>query len=151
MPTLFWDIETRSSVNLELVGAWRYAADAEVLCVGFAVDDDPPQIWLPGKPIPPAFVAAAADPSWTIVAHNCQFERAIATRILEPRFGWPSIPIAQQTCTMTLALASALPGALDGAAAALGLPFQKDREGYKLMRKMSRPLPRRKADPPDLV
>ena len=83
-----------------------------------------------------------------IVAHNYGFERAIATRILEPRYGWPQIPIAQQRCSMTLALANALPGGLDAAAAALGLAIQKDAEGYKLMRKMSRPLPKRKRDAP---
>ena len=27
MPTIFWDIETRSTLALEAVGAWRYAAD----------------------------------------------------------------------------------------------------------------------------
>ena len=52
---------------------------------------------------------------------------------------------------MTLALANALPGALNNAAAALGIPLQKDRDGYTLMRKMSRPLPRRKKDPPNLI
>src|SRR5262249_11349064 len=34
---------------------------------------------------------------------------------------------------------------------ALGLPLRKDRRGYLLMRKMSRPLRRRKGDPPDLI
>jgi DNA polymerase len=81
-----------------------------------------------------------------IVAHNYAFERAITTRILTPRYGWPQIPIAQQRCSMTLALVNALPGGLDAAAAALGLAIQKDAEGYKLMRKMSRPLPKRKRD-----
>lgn len=96
---LFWDIETRSSVNLELVGAWRYASDptTEILCVGGAVDDDELQIWLPGDPIPPAFITAAADPNWNLVAHNAQFERAIATRILTPRYGWPELPLERQS------------------------------------------------------
>jgi Toprim domain/CHC2 zinc finger len=153
MPTLFFDIETRSTVNLETAGAWRYASDptTDVLCVGYAVDDSDPQIWIPGEPVPEAFIAAAADPSWRVVAHNFQFERAITTRILQPRYGSPEIPLGQQICTMTLALASALPGALDNAALALDLTLHKDRDGYKLMRKMSRPLPRRKGDAPDHI
>jgi hypothetical protein len=153
MPTLFWDIETRSTVSLETAGAWRYASDptTEVLCVGYAVDDGDPQIWIPDNPIPEAFITAAADPGWRVVAHNYQFERAIAAHILRPRYGWPEIPLERQCCTMTLALASALPGALDNAAAVLGLALHKDREGYRLMRKMSRPLPRRKGDAPDHV
>src|SRR5262249_45836768 len=122
MPSLFWDIETRSCVDLERVGAWRYAADptTEVLCVAFAIDEGNPELWLPGEPIPRAFVNAASDPSCSVVAHNAQFERAIAARVLAPCYRWPRIPLDRQHCTMTMALASALPGSLDGAAAALG-------------------------------
>jgi DNA polymerase bacteriophage-type len=150
MSPLSWDIETRSTLALDTAGAWRYAADptTEVLCVGFAVDEAEPEIWTPGQPIPEIFITAANDPSWLVVAHNYAFERAISTRILEPRYGWPQISLAQQRCSMTLALVNALPGGLDKAAAALGLPAQKDAEGYKLMKKMSRPLPRRKRDAP---
>jgi DNA polymerase bacteriophage-type len=103
MPTLFWDIETRSVVSLETAGEWRYAADptTDVLCVGYAVDDNNPLIWTPGDPIPEAFTTAAADSSWRVVAHNYAFERAISTRVLEPRYGWPRIPITQQRCSMT--------------------------------------------------
>jgi len=45
MPYLFFDIETRSAINLELADAWRYASDptTEVLCVGYAVDGGDPQ------------------------------------------------------------------------------------------------------------
>ncbi len=152
MPYLFFDIETRSTVNLEIAGAWHYASapSSEVLCLAYAVDDGDPRIWIPGDPIPEAFITAAADPSWRVVAHNYQFERAIATCILTPRFNWPLVPLDRQICTMTMALASALPGGLDNAALALGLPC-KDREGYLLMKKMSRPLPRRKSDPPGLI
>src|SRR6266478_2215986 len=129
MPQLFFDIETRSTVNLELAGAWRYASDptTDVLCVGYAVDDSNPKIWTLGDPVPEAFIAAAADPSWHVVAHNYQFERAITTRILQPRYGWPQIPLSQQRCSMTMALVNALPGALDNAALALGLALHKDR------------------------
>src|SRR5262245_54241650 len=120
MPILFFDIETRSRVDLELAGAGAYAADAstEVLCVGYAVDDAAPLIWIPGDPIPEAFTTAATDPDWNVVAHNFMFERAITNRLLTPRYGWPEIPFERQICSMSLALASALPGGLDNAAAA---------------------------------
>ena len=148
MPLLFWDIETRSAVLLEEAGPWRYAgaATTEVLCVGYARDNDRPATWTPGEPIPAEFIEAANNPDWCIVAHNAQFERAIATRILEPRFGLPKVSLRQQVCTMTLALASALPGALDSATKALGLPYQKDHEGYLLMKQMSRPRRARKGE-----
>jgi DNA polymerase len=151
MPTLHWDIETRSPVALEDAGAWRYAADprSEVLCVGYAVDDGEVRIWTPGEPIPEEFFAAAGNPTWDAVAHNFAFERAIATHILQPRFGWPEIPLTRQRCSMTLVLANALPAALDNAARALKLAYQKDTEGYLLMRRMSRPRRPRKGEDPN--
>src|SRR5262245_13665904 len=121
MPTLFWDIETRSTVSLEDAGAWRYAADptTEVLCVGYAVDDAEPKIWIPGQPIPEEIISAAENGAdW--VAHNFMFERAIAAHKLTS-LGWPEIPLERQICSMSLALASALPAKLENAAAALGL------------------------------
>jgi DNA polymerase len=150
MPALFWDIETRSPVSLEDAGAWRYAADptTEVLCIGYAIDNRKVRIWTPGQAVPAEFIAAARDSSWIVVAHNFAFERAIARHILKPRFGWPEIPLAQQRCSMSLALAHALPGALENAARALKLNYEKDQEGYLLMRRMSRPRRPHKGEDP---
>jgi DNA polymerase len=140
-------------VNLTTVGAWRYAADptTEVLCVAYAIDDGPVQTWAPGQPIPKEFFTAARDPDWLIVAHNDQFESAIETRLLAPRLGWPLVPIDRHRCTMAMALASALPGSLEGAAAALGLPAGKDRDGHRLMMQMARPRRARRDEDPAQV
>ena len=138
---LYRDIESRSTLNLKAVGAWHYAGDPStaVWCVGYAVDDGPVQIWIPGQPIPEEFHTAAHDPDWLIVAHNDAFERAIEERILAPRYGWPTVPIGQHRCTMAMALAAALPAKLETIAAALDLPIGKDIDGAKVMREMSRP------------
>jgi DNA polymerase bacteriophage-type len=150
MPVLFRDIETRSTLDLKAVGAWRYAAEptTDVWCVGFAIDDDPVEIWTPGQPIPDAFIEAARNPDWLVVAHNDAFERAIEELVLAPRYSWLSAPIERHRCTMATALAAALPGALDAAAEALDSPFRKDTEGQRLMRLMARPRkPRPDEDP----
>ena len=141
MPILYRDIECRSTLLLTKVGAWRYAADpsTEILCIGYAVDDAPVKIWTPNEPIPEEFFAAAREPDWFVVAHNDQFETALEERILTPRYGWPLIPIERHRCTMAAASANAMPGALDAAAAALGILVRKDAEGYRVMRQMSRP------------
>ena len=148
MPTLFFDAETRSPVPLEDAGAWRYAADPrpEVLCIAYAIDDGVVEIWTPDLPVPDVFFAAANNENWLIVAS--MFERAIATHILQPRFGWPLIPLAQQRCSMTRALANALPAKLENVARALQLEYQKDIEGYLLMRRMSQPRRPRKGEDP---
>jgi DNA polymerase len=153
VPILFRDIETRSTLNLADVGAWRYGSDpnSQVLCIGFAIDDAPVSIWTPGQPIPAEFFAAARDANWFIVAHNDAFESALEEQLLGPRYGWPQIPIERHRCTMAASLANALPGALDAAAAALGLPLRKDPEGHRLMRQMSRPRRARKGEDANAV
>jgi DNA polymerase len=144
MPNIiFWDVETRSSINLKVAGAHRYASDpaTEVLCVGYAVDDGPVEILVPGQPIPQPFIEAARDPSYLIVAHNDAFERTIERLILHPRYGWPLVPIERRRCSMAMAMAAALPGALDKACEAIGLTYTKDKAGQGLMRRMAKPLP----------
>jgi DNA polymerase bacteriophage-type len=144
------DIETKSTLDLTEVGAWRYAGDptTDVWCVAYAVDDGPVQLWIPGRPVPGEFSAAARDPDWLIVAHNDAFERAVEERILAPRYSWPLVPIERHRCTMAMALASALPAGLDSVAEVLKLSAGKDDTGARLMRTMARPRkPRAGEDP----
>jgi DNA polymerase bacteriophage-type len=103
------------------------------MCAAYAADDGPVELWTPGEPIP----AIVVDPNTHFAAHNANFEFSVIHRLLAPRFGWPTIPIEHFVCTMALARASALPGALDSAAAALGLAVRKDKAGSKLMREIA--------------
>jgi hypothetical protein len=52
MPILFRDYETRSTLDLCKVGAWRHACDPStgIWCCAFAVDDGPIQLWVSGDP-----------------------------------------------------------------------------------------------------
>jgi DNA polymerase len=150
VPILHRDFETRSALDLEEVGAWRYAADptTDVWCVAYAVDNEPVKLWLPGQPIPKEFQIAARDPDWLVAAHNDSFETAIEQRILAPRYGWPLVPIERHVCTMATGLANALPGRLKLIAEVLELSARKDAEGGKLMLQMARPRkPRAGEDP----
>ena len=135
------DYETRGQLLLKRVGTHRYAADpgTEVLCCAFAVDDEPVQLWIPGDPVPPEFIEAAADPSWIVCAHNDAFETAIEHHIMVPRHGWSEIPPAQHRCTMAAASALGLPARLGMAAAALELANRKDVAGERLMHQTSKP------------
>jgi DNA polymerase len=135
------------------VGARRYAADpsSEAVCVGYAVDDAPVQIWTPGQQIPAEFLAASRNSDWVVVAHNDQFETAIEELLLGPRYGWPLVAIERHRCTMAAALANALPAALDAAAAALGLSIRKDANGHRLMQQMSQPRRARKDEDPGAI
>jgi DNA polymerase bacteriophage-type len=150
VPSITWDCETRSVADLRLTGTYRYAADSStsVLCIAYAVDNDPVKLWVPGDPVPPEFVEASHDPTWISYSFNDLFERVIAEAILVPKHGWPRIPIERRRCLMAMSLALALPGSLAGVAKALGLTHQKDSAGGRLMLQMSKPRrPRRGEDP----
>ena len=122
------DFETRSTAVLKAVGSYRYATDSatEILCVAYAVDDDPVQLWIPGNPVPPEFTEAAHNPRWVLAAHGDHFETAIEQHVLAPRYGWPLIEITRHRCTMAMSLAAGLPARLGAAADALELANRKD-------------------------
>jgi DNA polymerase len=146
------DFETRSTLELEQVGAHVYAAcpHTDVWCAGYTVDDEPAEAWAgiaPDAGCPDVIRRAVAE-RWTPHAHNANFERVIWHHILTPRYGWPEPALEQWRCSMAACRAAALPGSLDGASAALNLPIRKDAEGYRLMRKMAKPRkPRSDEDP----
>ena len=152
MPSIGIDFETRSTLDLKKVGAYRYAGDptTEVLaCAAFALDDGPIELWTPDQPIPEAIARGVAE-GWIFRAFNAAFEMVIWRRILAERRGWPEPKLEQWRCSMAMALANALPGSLDGAAAALELPG-KSKDGERLMKQMSRPRKPRKGDDPTMV
>ena len=150
MPILCRDYETRSPLDLRKVGAHKYAADprTEVLCAAYAIDDGPVNTWLPGDPVPPEWVEAAADPSWAVCAHNDAFESAIEQHVLAPRYGFPIIPVERHRCTMAACLALGLPARLSAAADALELEHRKDAAGERLMHAMAKPRRPRKGEDP---
>jgi DNA polymerase len=151
MPILHRDYETRSEADLKRVGAHVYAAHAttDVWCCAYAVDDSDVQLRTPGMPAPPEFIEAANNPDWLVVAHNARFERLIEQHVMAPRYGWPIFPLGQQRCTMASALALGLPPGLEKVAQALGLEYQKDAAGARLMKDMSRPREPRPGEDPN--
>jgi DNA polymerase len=144
------DYETRSTLELQNVGPWKYASGdyTDLWCCAYAVDDQPVKLWRPGDPAPPEFMQAAADPSWLLCAHNAPFEIAIEHFIMQRRYGWPKIPLQRQRCTMAAALALALPSKLELVAEALELLHRKDKAGQRLMLLMSKPRRPRKGEDP---
>ena len=147
--TLSIDFETRSACDLRKTGAHVYAEDptTDVWCAAYAVDDGPVQMWTPSQPCP-AEVLDAAMGGEEISAFNASFERTIWSAILAPRYGWPLPAETQWRCTMTWALAMALPGSLENAAAAVGIELGKDMAGRRLMLQMARP---RKVEPDGVI
>lgn len=139
-PALHIDFETRGVLDLKAVGLHRYARhkDTGVWCMAGALGDSEPNVWIPGKDLP-ALTRAHVLGGGLVYAHNAPFELEIWNQIMVPRYGWPVLRPEQTFCTMAMAYAMNLPGALEDAAMALGLDVRKDAEGRALMLRMSRP------------
>ncbi len=72
-------------------------------------------------------------------AHNAFFEQCIWHNILTPVHGFPNVRSVQWRCSAAKAAAHALSRQLEAAGAALHLKIQKDTEGAKVMKKVSKP------------
>lgn len=132
------DFETRSTVDLKKTGVYPYMAheSTDVWCAAYCVDDGPVKHWVPGDPVPEDILAHK---DGEFFAHNAAFERQVFKYIMGPRYGWPVPDVSQWRCTMVMAYAAGLPGALGDAAPAAGLDMRKDTVGARVMMQMCRP------------
>jgi DNA polymerase bacteriophage-type len=130
------DFETRSAIELQDVGIDNYSRhpSTDVWCLGYALNDEEPRIWTPLFDDLPFSLTDSI-----VFAHNTAFELAIWNHIMVPRYNWPALKVSNVRCTMAMAYAMALPGSLEKAAAAVGIPQQKDLSGHRLMMQMARP------------
>jgi DNA polymerase len=140
---LHLDFETFSPQDLKVVGSFRYAEDplTEALILGWAIGDmDPIAVdltrpWEEVKAdLAPVFGAIAK--GMTVCAHNAHFERNIIEVVCRH---WPIKPQPWQwDCTAARARMIAIPGSLEGATHALGVPAQKDKRGDELIKIFSK-------------
>lgn len=147
------DVESRSAADLKRTGAARYFEDirADVLCAAFALDDEPVQTWRNSDPEPPPLWQAHVESGGLVSAHNATFEYWALKYVLGPRYGWAVPDISQMRDTMAQCAAMSIPQSLDGAAQAMGLEQQKDKDGMRLIRKFSIPRRTRKGEIPGII
>lgn len=151
------DFETRSTLPFGRQGgvtAYQYARHptTDIWCMSWAINDSEVLLWDPwdDDPFPDDLVYALRH-GVKFTAHNAGFEYQIWNNILSPRWGLPHLPIEQMDCTAARAAVMALPRSLEGAGSALGLPIQKDDEGYRLMLRMAKPRKPRKGEDPNAI
>ncbi len=140
------DFETRSACEIKKAGAYVYAnhPSTDILCMGFAFNDEPVCMWRPEGtgPISTEQFKRALDhvnSGGEVVAHNAAFELDIWKGVGVRKYGWPSLSVEQTQCTMIMAYAMNLPGALEKASIAVGLEIKKDMAGNRVMMKLSQP------------
>ena len=140
MTTLHIDFETYSAADLPVCGLDNYASDPTtgVHCMAYCFDDEGVLLWRPGS----CDIERVRDHianGGIVVAHNAAFELAIWNKVCVPKYGWPQLSPKQMRCTMAQAYAMSLPGSLEKAAAALGIPQQKDVAGARVMMQLAKP------------
>lgn len=146
-PKITIDFETRSACPIDR-GAWLYSLHptTEPMVLSYKIGDGPTRRWHPGyahlgieeSPYPQDLMDAIED-GWLVEAHNRFFEFCIWSNIMVPLYGWVEIRREQWRCSAAKASYYGLPRALENAVKALGLPIEKDMEGNKLMKKISKP------------
>jgi len=140
MHVLNVDIETYSSIDIKISGAYAYtqAPDFEILLIGYKLDDGPViVIDMTEVYMSPEMQAglkslreSLTDPEVIKTAYNANFERTCLSAYFKEL-----MPPGQWRCTAVHAATLGLPGSLGAAGEALGLPEdkQKDRAGKKLI------------------
>ena len=140
MTAISIDFETYSECDIKTAGGYNYAAHptTEVLCMAWAIDDEEPQLWVPGDPIPDRLFAEL-DGAGEIWAWNAAFERAVWKHQMHKHGWYCEIDPSQWNDTAALAATLALPRALGQCAQVLGLAEQKDTRGRYLIQRLCQP------------
>lgn len=145
-PRSHLDFETRSAVDLKIVGAARYARhpSTDIICLSYAKHDEEPECLDTRQVYDGAFIPAVNDFLTTglgyMTAHNAFFEQCVYQYILVERYGYPALDDPRMwDCTMARALACGLPAKLENLAIALGLDTVKDMAGRTAMMKLTKP------------
>jgi DNA polymerase len=142
------DVETFSTCNLRVAGAWAYAQhpSTELLCFAYAFDDALPRAWAPGIAWPHE-LSERIKAGDTINAWNANFERAITEHVISRQLPlFPSVKPSQWRCSQAVAAMCSLPLALVSCAAVLGSPQLKDPKGEALLKRFAMPRKPTKAD-----
>lgn len=133
----FFDLETRSRVDLRKTGAYRYAEDpsTEILMMAYAVGDEPVQLVEGDAEARRVFAEKMADTDRVAVAMNAEFDLAV--------MGFTDFDRCEDTAAMAAILG--YPRALGALATTLGVT-EKLPEGKALIQLFSKPS-RRKGAP----
>ena len=151
MKELHLDLETRSSVDINRGGVYKYASspDFDILLLGYSIDGGDITVidLASGESVPEEVFRAIASDDVIKWAHNASFERVALSYWLRRHrpdlfvgYGIDGDPTqdflgpASWRCTMVLSAYNGLPLSLDKVGAVLGFEEQKLKEGRDLIR-----------------
>lgn len=134
------DFETFSELSINDVGTARYAEhpSTEVLCLGWALNDEEPEVWTPDQD-PPDRLFDLLMGRCTVHAWNVEMEISTWEKVCVERMGWPPVNRRKWRDTQALALSFAFPGKLEKCGSVLDLDVQKDKRGKQLIQRLCKP------------
>lgn len=137
---LWIDFETYSEVDIKTAGGMAYAkSDTTVpICMAYAIDDGPVQLWTPNKELPLDILDIVSE-DVKVYAHNATFDYRIWNFIMSRDFGWPLLSLDQIVDTQALVASYSLPLSLDKAGMAMDISMPKDTKGKGLIKKLCSP------------
>lgn len=136
-----WKPLQKGKTGIGCVGAWVYSEhpSCEVLTFAYDLHDGTGEVvWTPDHQSPLELFEHMAS-GRLAEAVNSFFEYCIWTNVCRRRYGWPDLPLDQVRDVAAKAGAWTLPRKLQDVAAVLNTPTQKDTEGGKIMKRVSRP------------
>lgn len=135
------DVETFSSMDLKKSGVYKYveSPDFTILLIAYSIDGGQVKgidCTSKEKEGMEEFIGYLYDPARLKSAFNANFERICLAKYLGRK-----MPPQEWQCTMVKCLTLGLPGSLEGAGIALGLPEDKlkNMQGKSLIRYFSKP------------
>ena len=134
------DLETRSSVDINKAGVYRYAQspDFDILLFGVSIDGGPVVVYdlAAGDEVPEQILHALQDPDVEKWAYNASFERVCLSEWLRRKdlLAGDYLEPESWRCSMIWAAYNGLPLGLAKCGAVLGLEEQKLKEGKDLIR-----------------
>jgi DNA polymerase len=139
MPKVWLDFETYSKVDIRKQGGYVYTHDSstEILCLAYAIDDRPVDLWLPGTEVDEELSTLISNPETKVYAHNAKFDFRIWNNKMPSE--WPRIKETQLIDTMALCASFSLPLSLADAGSAMSISMPKDSDGKALIRDLCKP------------
>jgi len=128
------DFETKSEVDLNKHGRKKYLAgkEADIICMGYKIDDEPTQLWVPGEPLP-AFIGTREYLKHQFYAFNAQFDMGV-WGILGKKYSFPVIYSYMWIDVMAICGRFTYHQSLAQAGEDIGLKIKKNPRGKALIK-----------------
>lgn len=137
-----WRPLKKGKPGIKGVGGWAYAQheSTEVLVLRYDLKDGGGRrIWHPGEPNPQPLFDHLARGLFVEAVNGPDFEWPIWEYVCRRLYGWPALALEQLVDVAAKCAAHSIPRGLDHAAEVLASPVPKDKDGNRLMRKLSTP------------